>query len=168
MAIIRDYAAWDRVLYSDIPSPVTTDTPPLPTPEVATTTAATTVPKYFKFMIIHDTKDNTSNYYYLQYTGNEAEMDIFWEAIKNSAYSDRCGDFAWAEEYDSLISESAVNEHSRMFRKCTGVFISPITREAIDECYAKSETADNAHSSYMLTELIDEALWHKSPARYFK
>lgn len=134
--------------------------------------------RYFKFIIVHDTKDNTHDHYYLQYTGNEKELDTFLEAISRSTIDRRDGHFAWAQAYKRLISESAADEHSslpgeEMFYKCTGVFTSPITREELDKCYTEAGYNDNdddpdpEYLGLQLSYLVDKALWHKCVSQYF-
>jgi len=64
----------------------------------------------------HNQKERESFIFYLQYTGNEKELELLYRLVTKADNGDLVGDVAYFEMADPSIriSQAAVNEHKRI------------------------------------------------------
>jgi hypothetical protein len=120
----------------------------------------------FVAFIEYNTKENETFIFYLQWTDNEDQLTLLAEATRKAIADDMYGDFGmFIMDIGVKIPESAVDVHKKittfngyheMFTKCTGKFISPITREQI-----------NSIDEYEMAKLLDDIFFSTRIKRMF-
>lgn len=103
-------------------------------------------------------KENETFIFFLQWTGNEAELRLLERATNKALLDDMYGDYVEVHlDASARLSEATVdqmcrvsdtNNYHRMFTKCTGTFKCPLTEEEI-------ETEDE----YLLARTLDESFY---------
>jgi len=120
----------------------------------------------FVAFIETNTKERETFIFYLQWTGNEEQLALLADALENANYDEMEGDFAFfTMDIGVKIPESAADVHTKiktfngyheMFTKCTGKFISPITREQIGSI-----------DEYEMAKLLDDTFFSTRIERMF-
>lgn len=103
-------------------------------------------------------KENETFIFFLQWTGNEAELRLLERATNKALLDDMYGDYVEVHlDASARLSEATVdqmcrvkntNNYHRMFTKCTGTFKCPLTEEEI-------ETTDE----YLLARTLNESFF---------
>jgi hypothetical protein len=103
-------------------------------------------------------KENETFIFFLQWTGNEAELRLLERATKEALLDDMSGDYVEVHldtsarlceaTVDQMCCVKDTNNYNRMFTKCTGTFKCPLTEEEI-------ETEDE----YLLARTLDESFY---------
>lgn len=114
-----------------------------------------------------NTKENEIFFFYCQWTGNESALTLLEKTIEKAEYDYMMGDYISLEIDTTRLPESIVDSHKNLFRqsngyhrlftKCTGTFICPI-----------SESDLEIKNTYEIAELINDVFYSCRIPKMFK
>ena len=95
----------------------------------------------FVAFVENSNKEKSSYICFLQYNGNEEELNKLYAYIKAQENCEGCGDMSeFSMDIDTLFSEQTVDENLKLkgmnhtyFYKCIGKFQCPLTEKIVDD-----------------------------------
>ncbi len=115
----------------------------------------------------HNQKERESFVFYLQYTGNEKELNLLYRLVSKADNGNLVGDVAYFEMADPAIriSQAAVDEHKRIILGTYSQTIQVVNGK-LRFGFREDEISDL--DGYDIARVLDRMFFHCQIKEYFK